>query len=271
MAVNQRHNSAVGQSEPFVNVFPFPISALRDPTVMDRAEIGTLWINTASNDAFVLTSIVANSSNWSTIGGGGGVFNAINLNPGPFMQAGLGAHTVNITGAISLDSTVASHFTTTGAGVDLTLSSVGGSVDITGSEASNMAVHIEATDAAGDVFIEAGGVIHLRTNTLAGVIDPNAYTVTAAGAAATANTFMAAVTLTGLATGSGLVELITITCSEVAATSGIICQVANLGANDAKMAVTRIVPGAGSFIVTLVNNGTQALNGNVILSFWVIS
>lgn len=69
------------------------------------------------------------------------------------------AGTGNITAdasSLSLDAALASNLTVTGAGEDLTLSSVGGSVVISGSEAIATAVHIDASDVAGGVTLETG-------------------------------------------------------------------------------------------------------------------
>lgn len=70
---------------------------------------------------------------------------------------------VNVTGTyaldaagISLDSTVASNFTVTGATVDLTLASVGGSVELNGSEEVADAVVIRASGTAGGIDVDAG-------------------------------------------------------------------------------------------------------------------
>lgn len=99
--------------------------------------------------------------------------NAINIGAGNVARAitignGVGAHTVSIGSAaagaiavdtaagISLDAATASNFTVTGAAADLTLSGVGGSVNISASEAVNDAIVIEASDAAGGVQIKAG-------------------------------------------------------------------------------------------------------------------
>ena len=45
---------------------------------------------------------------------------------------------------------------------------------------------------------------------------------------------------------------------------------ANEGANDAQMTVMRVKRGAGTFDVTLKNNGAAALNGNVTITFHII-
>ncbi len=70
---------------------------------------------------------------------------------------------VNVTGdatidaaGVSIDGTAASNVTVTGASTDLTLSSVGGSVNVAASEAAADAVRINASDAAGGIDIDAG-------------------------------------------------------------------------------------------------------------------
>jgi len=74
----QRSNSAYGITNPLVNVFPDPIRARRAPTVNDKLDIGSLWIDTVHNQAYTLTSIANNQANWSTLTlMGVGVFNAV--------------------------------------------------------------------------------------------------------------------------------------------------------------------------------------------------
>ena len=67
-----------------------------------------------------------------------------------------GAITVDTAAGISLDAATASNFTVTGAALDLTLASVGGSVAIDGSEALATAINLDASDAAGGITIAAG-------------------------------------------------------------------------------------------------------------------
>lgn len=98
--------------------------------------------------------------------------NAVNIGGGNVARAiaigSTGAHTLNIGNAaagaiaidsaagISIDGKTASNFTVTGAGLDLTLASVGGSVNLSGSQAAADAVNIDASDAAGGIDIDAG-------------------------------------------------------------------------------------------------------------------
>lgn len=79
MAVNNVQRSAYGFRQGLENIFPAPILANRAPTVNDKAPIGRLWIYPAGNDAWVLTSIVANVANWSNLGGGAVDFNSIDV------------------------------------------------------------------------------------------------------------------------------------------------------------------------------------------------
>jgi len=83
------------------------------------------------------------------------VLNASGVAGGFNIDAGTGGFIVDTTGAVSLDSALASNMTVTGV-ADLTLSSVGGSVVITGTEAAVDAVQINATTALGGIDINAG-------------------------------------------------------------------------------------------------------------------
>lgn len=92
-----------------------------------------------------------------------------------------------------------------------------------------------------------------------------------AGAAHTLNASMGAITCTGLTTAAAADETITITNSEVSAASGIIVGVGVVGAEDARMELQKVRPGAGSFTVLLKNTGGDALASNLIISFIVLS
>jgi hypothetical protein len=94
---------------------------------------------------------------------------------------------------------------------------------------------------------------------------------TAAAAAITLNGKVGVATLTGLTTASTASETLTITNSEVSATSGILVSVSDVGAADAQLTIQRVKPGAGSFVVIVKNNGAASLNGDVIVSFVVLN
>lgn len=119
---------------------------------------------------------------------GGNVARAITL-------GATGAHTLNIGNAaagaiaidtaagVSIDAATASNVTVTGAGQDLTVSSVGGSVVIDGSEAAVDAVRVISSDAAGGIDIDSGtGGIDIQSTGVFSIDGAAASNVSVAGA-----------------------------------------------------------------------------------------
>ena len=93
---------------------PLPIVAQRAPLVTDRAEIGTVWIDVPLDDAYFLTSIVANVSTWINAGGGTGTFAALNVTGAAVIGTALTLTAGNLTlGAMAADGVL----TNTAAGV----------------------------------------------------------------------------------------------------------------------------------------------------------
>ena len=82
MSTRSRFNSAYGLSQALLGVPQYPVVSKRAPLPNDYAEIGTFWIDTVANQVYVLSSIAANVSNWINVAGGGGNFNAVDVNPG---------------------------------------------------------------------------------------------------------------------------------------------------------------------------------------------
>ena len=104
-----------------------------------------------------------------------------------------------------------------------------------------------------------------------GIVDIVPATDTQAAATGTVNANVGVTTHTGLTTASAATQVFTITNAVCTVGSAILVSASNLGANDAQMTVTRVTPGAGTFDVTLTNNGAAALNGDVIITFWIIA
>ena len=194
MATKILNRKGYGLGSPLIDLAPAPIISRRAPGVHDQAELGSIWIDRVLNDVYVLTSVAAGASSWIGCGGGAGAFVTVNATtsvttPRVFATtlvetpavtstgaltltaAAAGAMTftasgifdVNATGAatidaasFSIDSTTASNVTVTGVGQDLTLSSVGGSVDIVASEDLATAVSITASGAASGVTMTTG-------------------------------------------------------------------------------------------------------------------
>jgi len=105
----------------------------------------------------------------------------------------------------------------------------------------------------------------------AGIVDMVPATATVAGVGLTINANVGVATFTGQTTASAASQVFTITNSVATVGSAILVSAANLGANDAQMTITRVTPAAGSFTVTLTNNGAAALNGDVLITFWIIA
>ena len=64
---NQRPKVAYGLSQPYFPVGPSPIISGRVPITSDFAEIGTLWIDSTTNQMWVLTNIIQNQATWTEI------------------------------------------------------------------------------------------------------------------------------------------------------------------------------------------------------------
>jgi len=134
-------------------------------TALDNFTVDTGIFSIDSTDSSNL-SMTANDTNPKTL-----TIAATNAG------SGTGNLDINVDDAITIDSAnagfsidgvTASNVTVTGASQDLTLSSVGGSVNIDGSEAAADAVSIQASAAAGGIDIDAGtaGITVDTTGTL---------------------------------------------------------------------------------------------------------
>lgn len=178
-----------------------------------------------------------------------------------------GAIALTTNTAVNIDAKTASHFTVTGA-ANLTLSSTGGEVDITSSKSSTTAVNITAP--AGGVSISGGAAA-----TLGNVGLVNQQQAAAAGPGATVtvvnNSRVGSVTFTGYTQAAAATLVLTLTNSFITATSPIIASTQNAGTNDAQMQITRIKQGSGTADITIKNQGAAALNGDMVLSYIILS
>ncbi len=203
--------------------------------------------------------------------------NASDVAGGLDINTGTGGVTIDTTAAFSVDGATASNVTVTGAAQDLTLSSSGGSVNVTASEVAADAIKLNATGVNGGIElwtnVAGTGKIALRSN---GYLTTEAGTATdATGPGATAAVAIATnvgvATCSGFTTAAAATLVLTVTNASVTATSAIMVSCSNVGANDSQMTVTRVKPAAGSFAVTLTNSGAAALNGDCIVTYWIIS
>lgn len=270
MAVNQTNvEYAYGINDALTPLAPRPIIAQRDPTTNDLAQLGTQWINKVTATAWILASITSNVANWTTSpSSGGGNFTSVTVNPGD----------IDVTaGAVNIDA----------GDLVLTLGTGrfgGGLVVDTGIELNSGDLTVSTVDpislittstidigdpTAGAITIASGTGLDVNT---AGLTSFDADTDTQASPTATTtiDANIGACTFTGFTTAAAASQVFTINNALVTTSSVILCSASNEGVNDAKMTVTRINRFAGDFQVTVTNNGTQALNGNVTVAFWVL-
>lgn len=100
---NSQQRLAYSVNQPLSAIFNAPVIAQRDPSTNDKHPLGTIWINKLTDDAWVLTSVVANAASWVNIAGGSGSFSSLavtnGITAGTTVTAGTGitATTGNIT------------------------------------------------------------------------------------------------------------------------------------------------------------------------------
>ncbi len=153
---NVYYNTAYGESQPLLNVFAAPIISLRAPTTADKAQIGTLWVYTTTNTAYVLTSIVGGLANW-TVGGnsGTGDFTSVVVNPGNLTVS---AGNISATaGSISAGTTIAA-----GTSLSATTSVAAGTTVTAGTGITATTGNIVAT--TGNITATAGNIVATAGN-----------------------------------------------------------------------------------------------------------
>lgn len=160
MGINAPLKVAYGLSDSLLNVFPVPIVSKRDPTIADKAQLGTVWVNKITDNAFILTSVVSNEATWVGIAGGAGTFTSLTVSPGDAtitngnlavtlgdITAGAGNITAT-TGDVSAGGTV-----TAGTGLTVTTGNVtvsSGNVIVTGSVTASSVTSGRMIAATGD-------------------------------------------------------------------------------------------------------------------------
>jgi len=186
----------------------------------------------------------------------------------------------NAAGGIDIDYGTGG-MTVTGANGVLTVATGTGAINVSadaaattvnvGTGAAVKTVTIGSTNTTSATVINSGsGSITLTNGGLTSVSSSN-NTIASPTASTTLNVNVGSGTFTGFTTAAAATQDFTITNSLVTTSSKILCTVCNEGANDAQMEIRRITRAAGSFVVKVVNSGAAALNGNVIITFWVLN
>lgn len=157
------------------------------------------------------------------------------------------------------------------AGEDIDITATGSSVNITATEATADAIVLNASNAAGGIDLLTGGGEITISSSGNVTMAPGTATVASPATTAVINARVFKATFTGFTTASAGTQDFTITNSTFGVGDGVLVTVSNAGTNDAKMTMTRVNgQTAGSIVVSTTNNGAAALNGNVVITGWVI-
>lgn len=243
-------------------------------------------------------------------GGGAGVFSSLTVTPGPISLTGTttintvgnavttignnaGTSTTNlyagtgglvINGAASTAITVGSSLATgtiTVGGVSQTgtltfgQSTAGQAINV-GAAAGPNIVTLGSTTGAAQTLLQGGSAgINLSTGIGAannGLITayPAYFTVASPAATIATTGNIGQILCTGFSTAAAASQAFTINNATIATGSTILCSASNTGTNNALMSVVGVVLSAGSAVITVYNNGAQALNGNITIAYWIL-
>ena len=249
MAQN-RIRVAYGFSEPLPILPPSPVLAHRAPTAADKGfALGTIWIWTSANLAFILTLVANNAAVWAQINNAAlaGLFTSLDISGPSSLQA------TNIVGALSVlgGSTFVGPFSVTGATT----------INTTGNAQTTLG------NSTGGVVITSGGLFS---------VSPAVVNIASPASTATLNFNVGKVTCTGFTTAaSGGTQVFTITNNKVSASSFVQLSVASLNAsgNNALLSVKGLVLSANTMRITIANNGAGPLGAgdSILLAFSVNS
>lgn len=177
------------------------------------------------------------------------------------IDAGTGGITIDTTDAFSIDGAAASNVTVTGAGLDLTLSSVGGSVVVASDEAVSTAIGLTASDAAGGITLTAGtGNVNVAGNL---VLSSVATQLQMNGGAVT--DFLGQSTLTN--------GTVTVSNTNIATTDRIFLSRADENSSSALGSLTiTALTASTSFVITALDpaDGSSTISGDTSIVNWFI-
>ncbi len=243
-----------------------------------NAGVGTIGIST---DASISALNLGTGAAVKTIAVGGTSANVITI--GNTQTAGsVAIGTAMTTGTISIGGTGLQTGTVsiapgTGAQtVNIGTGATGAKAIHIGDGASANVITIGSVTGVASTTIKAGsGGIFLETAVATpGLISmlPATDTQASPSAASTLNAYVGAVKFTGFTTAAAGTQAFTITDSIVGADSAMLVTVSNASAgNDCQMTLISVVKAAGSFVVNTKNNGAQALDSDVVITFWCLA
>ena len=136
--------------------------------------------------------------------------------------------------------------------------------------AAAMTTILGSTNTTSSTTIQAGsGEVAISA---AGAVSMVPSTSSVADISLTINARVGVATFTAQTTAAGANIDLTILNSSLGAGDGVFCTVSNLGAADADITLEGcITTTAGTLLLRCQNNGTAALNGDIVVTFWIIN
>ena len=159
MATYNRQRTAYGFSSPLSQMAAQPIVAERAPTANDKGvALGQIWVNKASNIYYILTSVSAGASEWTTTATGSTTGDLNIVTDGSITISStedtIGAVAITTAGGTSETLVINSTLGTSVNSVDI--GSDSGGVLISAGLASAEAIALSAGNAAGGILLDAG-------------------------------------------------------------------------------------------------------------------
>ena len=163
---NSQQRLAYSVNQPLSAIFNAPVIAQRDPSTNDKHPLGTIWINKLTDDAWVLTSVVANAASWVNIAGGSGSFSSLAVTNGITAGTSITAGTT-VTAGTGITATTGNITATNG---NLVLGTAGNKLSIaTGANASlGVATLVAGTVTVNTTAVTASSRIFLSVATPGG-------------------------------------------------------------------------------------------------------
>lgn len=243
------------------------LAAFNDPIVLSTTDqdislepgTGNIELGVTSPDASIQLGNVNGSTDINIGAGSGGLqlFSA-----GVIDIDCIGALIINsLAGAISIGNLGSPTAINIGTGLAATAVTVGNAIGATQLIAVSGTAGTQLTS-TGTVTLSSAGRVSMVTS---------ADTQASPTVASTVNARVFKVTFTGFTTAAGNEEIFTINNSTHTAGAGILLTVQNLGTVDCQMQLGRVdTQTPGVIIVTVFNHGSAALNGNIIITGWVL-
>ena len=161
----RRRTQGYAQNQPYGAIQQEPLIMNRAPTTADSAELGTIWVDTAANDFYILCDQASGANVWTSTTGGATTLTSLVVNPGNLTVT---AGDVDITvGNLTMDAASTATVGTLSAGN----TTVGGTLGVTGATTmTDLAVTGNVTITGDFDITDTASISLTSTNNAAGAI-----------------------------------------------------------------------------------------------------